>query len=86
MKDTSNTATFTVHMFIYTCTCTLVDIILHQYFAMGIMLYSLKLPYGRKYWQSLNLAVWSQAAEIKILAVLNLAVIPVNRRIICTHT
>ena len=44
MKDTSNTATFTVHMFIYTCTYTLVDIILHQYFAMGIMLYSLKLP------------------------------------------
>ena len=32
------------------------------------------LPYSRKYWRSLNLAVWSQAAEIKILANLNLAV------------
>ena len=32
-------------------------------------------PYSRKYWQSLNLAVWPQAAEIKLLAVLNLAVI-----------
>ena len=32
------------------------------------------IPYSRKYWQTLNLAVWSQAAEIKILADLNLAV------------
>ena len=30
--------------------------------------------YSQKYWRSLNLAVWSQAAEIKILADLNLAV------------
>ena len=30
--------------------------------------------YRRKYWRSLNLAVWSQAVEIKILADLNLAV------------
>ena len=34
MKDTSNTATFTVHMFIYTCTCTLGDIVLHQYISV----------------------------------------------------
>ena len=32
------------------------------------------LLYSRKYWRSLNLAVWSRAAEIKILANLNLAV------------
>ena len=32
------------------------------------------LPYSRKYWRSLNLAVWSQAAKIKILADLNLTV------------
>ena len=32
------------------------------------------IPYSRKDWRSLNLAVWSQAAEIKILADLNLAV------------
>ena len=35
---------------------------------------SIRIPYSRKYWRSLNLAVWSQAAEIKILADLNLAV------------
>ena len=34
------------------------------------------IPYSRKYWRSLNLAVWSRAAEIKILADLNLAVVP----------
>ena len=34
------------------------------------------LPYSRKYWLSLNLAVWFRAAEIKILADLNLAVVP----------
>ena len=33
-----------------------------------------KIPYSRKYWRSLNLAVWSQVVEIKILANLNLAV------------
>ena len=32
------------------------------------------IPCSRKYWRSLNLAVWSQAAEMKILADLNLAV------------
>ena len=32
------------------------------------------IPYRRKYWRSLNLAVWSRAAEIKTLADLNLAV------------
>ena len=32
------------------------------------------IPYSQKYWRSLNLAVWSQAAKIKILADLNLAV------------
>ena len=36
----------------------------------------LVIPYSRKYWRSLNLAVWSRAAEIKILAGLNLAVVP----------
>ena len=34
------------------------------------------IPYSRKYWWSLNLAVWSRAAEIKMLADLNLAVVP----------
>ena len=34
------------------------------------------IPYSRKYWRSLNLAIWSRAAEIKILADLNLAVVP----------
>ena len=38
------------------------------------ILYAHKLPYSWKYWQSLNLVVWSQAAEIKILVDLNLAV------------
>ena len=33
-----------------------------------------KLLYSRKYWQELNLAVWSQTAIIKILADFNLAV------------
>ena len=33
------------------------------------------IPYSRKYWRSLNLAVWSRAAEIKILADFNLAVV-----------
>ena len=33
-----------------------------------------EIPYSRKYWRSLILAVWSQAAEIKILADLNLVV------------
>ena len=32
------------------------------------------IPYSRNYWRSLNLAVWSRAAEIKILADFNLAV------------
>ena len=35
-----------------------------------------QVPYSRKYWRSLNLAVWSRAAEIKVLADLNLAVVP----------
>ena len=39
------------------------------------------IPYSRKYWRSLNLAVWSQAAKIKILAELNLAV--ALRSVIC---
>ena len=34
----------------------------------------LNLPYIRKYWRSLNLAVWSQATKIKILADLSLVV------------
>ena len=34
------------------------------------------IPYSRKYWRSLNLVVWSRAAEKKILADLNLAVVP----------
>ena len=34
-----------------------------------------ELLYSRKYWRSLNLAVWSQVAKIKILADLNLAVV-----------
>ena len=33
------------------------------------------IPYSRKYWRSLNLVVWSRAAEIKILADFNLAVV-----------
>ena len=41
----------------------------------GLVLYVCQLPYSRKYWRSLNLAVWSQAAKIKILADLNLAVV-----------
>ena len=39
--------------------------------------------YSQKYWRSLNLAVWSQAAEIKILADLNLAV--ALRSVICHY-
>ena len=38
--------------------------------------FSIYIPYSRKYWRSLNLAIWSRAAEIKILADLNLAVVP----------
>ena len=41
------------------------------------------LPYSRKYWRSLNLAVWPQVAEIKILADLNLVV--VLRSVICHY-
>ena len=35
-----------------------------------------QIPYSRKYWRSFNLAVWSGATEIKILADLNLTVVP----------
>ena len=42
-----------------------------------------ELPYSRKYWRSLNLAVWSQVAEIKILADLNLTV--ALRSVICHY-
>ena len=41
------------------------------------------IPHSRKYWRSLNLAVWSRAAEIKILADLNSAVR--YSIIICTY-
>ena len=48
------------------------------YMAMPYCINNMKvsIPYSRKYWRSLNLAVWSRAAEIKILADLNLAVVP----------
>ena len=54
-----------------TCTCKLKSLVaswLH-------FLCPEQLPYSRKYWRSLNLEVWSRAAEIKILADLNLAVV-----------
>ena len=41
---------------------------------LPIRLESRRIPYSRKYLRSLNLAVWSRAAEIKTLADLNLAV------------
>ena len=43
----------------------------------------MKLAYSWKYWRSLNLVVWSQVAEIKILADLNLAV--ALRSVICHY-
>ena len=46
------------------------------WFQAWSQLFSYILPYSRKHWRSLNLAVWSWAAEIKILADLNLAVVP----------
>ena len=39
-----------------------------------LILLTSAIPYSRKYWWSLNLAVWSRAAETKILADLNLAI------------